>query len=250
MPVSILNRQMFTTRLFDSGALGVLASVIHQFAEPGLYHAVIRRGEEGERTVSFQVSASSANPQLDIDLAAPTPDRARRERDCHCAPGETSAAGATGRGSVPTVSPKGYVLFYVSHGNGGYSVRVGREGGKDVVFDSTTLAKGDLFALSLLAPTRYSMQNRLGRARGSIQVALSEEAARNLAALETTTVEVGRDAFRPAEIEVVSGQGIVFTVADEARIVIEQAEEPPPGGERKRRHHVVLRPPEPRPRKR
>jgi hypothetical protein len=40
---ALVNRHLFTTRVFDSGALSVLASVIHQFSEPGLYSSR-RRG--------------------------------------------------------------------------------------------------------------------------------------------------------------------------------------------------------------
>jgi hypothetical protein len=66
-----VNRQLFSERTFDSGALGVLCSVIHQFAESGVYQAVIKVAGKTERTVWFEVTESASEMQLDIDLAPP-----------------------------------------------------------------------------------------------------------------------------------------------------------------------------------
>lgn len=223
MPV-VLNRQMFTTRVFDSGALGVLGSVIHQFREPGLYEIVIAQKDAAVASFWFEVSASSSNLQLDVDLATvprPSGQQSTSHGDCGCGGVKTPP----GR-EVPTVSSKGYVLFYVSQGDGGYSVRVGRQGGEKAVFDSTALGEGDLFAVSLLAPTRYTMVNRTGSAKGTIIVSTSAVVARNLAAMSAPHVETKRDGFSPDNLKVVSGQGIVFRILEPSRVVIEQVEEP------------------------
>jgi len=242
---AVLNREVFSTRLFDSGALGVLASVIHQFAEPAIYGVVVRRGDIVVHTLSFEVSAASQNLQLDIDLATSIRDRAGREESCTCAPAGTEKHGVMPREMRPTVSPKGYVLFYVSRGEGGLSVQVGTNRSNQPVFDSTTLGKGDLFALSLLAPTKYSMENRLGRARGMIEVSMPEAAFQSLADLEPIAVEATRDAFAPPDVKASSGQGIVFRVVDAARIVIEQTQDPPDDEPRRRRRIVVPKRPAP-----
>jgi hypothetical protein len=223
MPV-ILNRQMFTTRVFDSGALGVLGSVIHQFSEPGLYEAVIRQKDATVTSFWFEVSDSSSNMQLDVDLATvarPSGPKGTSDDDCGC--GGKSAPPAR---AVPTVSPKGYVLFYVSQGDGGYSVRVGRHGSEKPVFDSTTLGASDLFAVTLLAPTRYAMANRTGSAKGTIVVSTSQTTAKNLAAMSAPQVETTRSAFSPDNLKVVSGQGLVFRILEPSRVVIEQIEDP------------------------
>jgi hypothetical protein len=235
---AILNRHMFTTRVFDSGALGVLGSVIHQFREPGRYEVVIRQKDSVVRSFRFEASESSSNMQLDIDLASVIRAATGAKEDCGC----DGAKGATGPGVLPTVSPKGYVLFYVSQGDGGYAVSVGREGGEKPVFDSTALGEGDIFAVTLLAPTRYAMTNRTGGAKGTIVVSSSSDTAKSLAAMSASYVETRREAFAPNTVKVVSGQGIVFRILETSRVVIEQQEEPESearaGGKGKRRFYA------------
>jgi hypothetical protein len=237
---AILNRQMFTARTFDSGAIGVLASLVHQFPSPGRYEAVIRRGDKPIRSVSFEVSDASPNMQLDIDLAPPEQPRGSGDDDCAC-------KGSHASGTSPrTVSPKGYVLFHVSRGDGGYSVLVVQQGSDKPAFDSTRLGAGDLFALSLLAPTRYKMTNRIGKATGTIVVRMAPEVLRKLATAEAIYVETSQDEFSPADVQAGSAQGIVFRVRDAARIVIEQVEEPPDDKKpRSPRRIVMLRAPAP-----
>jgi hypothetical protein len=235
-----VNRQMFTTRLFDSGSLGVLGTVIHQFAEAGRHEVVIRRGDVVAGTFAFTVDESSPNLQLDIDLA--TVGRAATAAtaghgDCACQ--DTPHAAASG--ALPAVSPKGYVLFYVSQGDGGFSVVVGRDGSERAVFDSTALGAGDLFAIALLAPTEFVMRNTSGQATGRITVSAAGLSGARLAAMDAVYVETSRYAFAPDRLEVSSGQGVVFRVTDAARIVIEQTGDPG-GPEPARRHRVVARP--------
>ena len=239
---AILNRQMFSARTFDSGALGVLASVVHQFPDPGRYEAVIRHGHKAIRSVPFEVSESSSNMQLDIDLALPAQPRAGGEADCECKGTHAASGGST----LPSVSPKGYVLFHVSHGDGGYAVLVGRQGTEVPAFDSTALNTGDLFVVSLLAPTRYTMTNRRGKASGTIVVRMAHDHLRKLASSEAIYVESSHETFSPADVQAASAQGIVFRVRDSARIVIEQVDDPPEKKMPRRRRFVVLRQPQPK----
>ncbi|NTV47202.1 MAG: hypothetical protein HGB11_11925, partial [Chlorobiales bacterium] len=154
---TLINRQLFTQKTFDSGALGPMTSVIHQFARPGRYLASIRKQGSPVGTFSFFVDEKSETMQLDIDLATVTSRKAgAKADDCDC----HSQA-------LPVVSPKGYVIFFASGGSG-YSVQAGNEESKEAEFDSEKLKEGDLFALTLLEPTRYSMVNQLADAKGEI----------------------------------------------------------------------------------
>lgn len=207
-----INRLLFTTTAFDSGSLGMLTSVIHQFSAPGLYQAVIQHNGHPAGERSFEVVDDGGEMQLNIDLAggrlaAPHAD------DCHC---------KSPKDTAPRVSSKGFVLFYVSQGQG-YSVTVGPRGEKaKAEFNSQSLGAGDLFALSLLEPTKYSMTNRKGGAKGEIVVAAPKAQKKALGILDAQYVEVTEKGFDPKKIEVTSTQGIVFRMQTAARIVVER----------------------------
>lgn len=204
-----LNRQLLNTTSFDSGALGMLAMVVHQFSTPTRYHAAVMRGGHTVAEVPFTVDEKSEAMQFDIDLAQAEADAGGKPHDCRCHDEMQPAA---------VVSPKGYVLFHASSGTG-YSVVVSNESDK-TRFDSTQLGKGDLFALSLLEPAVYSLANTVTGAAGEIEVTFTAEAARRIHELETRYVNVTAKTFDPRRIEVSSTQGLVFRVDAPARIVI------------------------------
>ncbi|MEJ7604898.1 MAG: hypothetical protein WKF37_01180 [Bryobacteraceae bacterium] len=135
--------------------------------------------------------------QLNIDLGATKPRRPHGG-DCEC---------KQAHGDMPVVSPKGYVLFHASAGDG-LSVTVAGEDQK-VVFDSSRLQEGDLFATTLLEPGVYRMENRMGGAKGEIIVTLTPEDAKRIKSLEAQYVDVA-GGFNPAKVELVSSQGLVF----------------------------------------
>src|SRR5262245_4911524 len=228
----LINRQLFLTRVFDSGALTVLSSVIHQFAEPGLYYVTIRRGDAVLGTTRFEVVTESAPTQHNIDLSTAGPASARSPflrsargsaaKDCNCEHHGAAAIPQSGAAATPTVSSKGYVQFFVSQGEGGLSASVARADGDKVLFDTTALGPGDLFALALLAPASFSMANKLGNATGTITVAFSSEVARRLKTTAAVFVETSKSAFSPNNVQLSSGQGLVFRVTDAARIVVTQ----------------------------
>lgn len=207
-----VNRLLFTTTVFDSGSLGMLTSVIHQFSTPGVYQAVIQHSGQSAGVRSFEVVGEGGEMQLNIDLAAGRL-AAPHAGDCHC---------KSPKGSTPRVSAKGYVLFYVSQGQG-YSVVAGPQGEKSKAeFNSQSLGAGDLFALSLLEPTKYSMVNRKGGAKGEIVVSAPEPQKKALGTLDAQYVEVTESGFNPKKLSVASTQGIVFRIQTGARIVIER----------------------------
>lgn len=210
-----VNLAVFAARSFDSGSLTQMLSVVHQFERPGRYVAVVRRNGVAVGQTEFEVSDQSDELQLDIDLA-----RVRsvtgRSGDCRCEE-------EPGTIDIPVVSSKGYVLFTVLSGYGGFSVLVGERGAQGKpAFDSESLEKGDLFALTLLEPARYSLANRHGSARGEIEVSFKPEDAKRIRALDVVHVGASKDRFDPAQIAVTSTQGLVFRINDVARIVIER----------------------------
>lgn len=219
-----INRELFTQKTFDSGALGVMTSVIHQFSRPGRYQASVQKNDEQTASFTFRVDEAAENTQLNIDLAGFTRRQRNDKDDCCCHDDEELV-----------VSSKGYVVFYVSTGSG-YSVKAGELESEKVEFDSQTLQTGDLFALSLLEPTKYSLTNLNNRASGEINVYFSEDIAKKLKNLETFYVEASAEGFNPPQLQLAATQGLVFRVADGAasRIVIEKRDSADAGDEQPR----------------
>lgn len=213
------NLALLNTTRFDSGALGMLAMVIHQFGEPGRYRGSALRAGSSVGDLDIMVDEKSDVMQLDIDLATiakqPRPD-AQNVKDCHCHPENASPP--------RVVSPKGYVLFHASSGNG-FSVNLSHDSGKSK-FDSTELNKGDLFACSLLEPALYQGLNARTKAQLEIAVMfpadLKEGIRARLNAAESMNINVQDGAFQPAKLNVISTQGVVFQISEAARIVIEK----------------------------
>jgi hypothetical protein len=206
------NVQLLNTTTFDSGALGMTAMVLHQFRPAGRYRAVVSEKGRASAEIDFEVDEKSEVMQLDIDLGASVRYSRERSDDCGC---------KVATQSTRVVSPDGYVLFHASSG-GGYSVIVSDWGGKPA-FDSAKLGPGDLFAVSLLEPARYSMANTLGSASGEIAVSLKPEMAKRIRDLETSYIEASEGKFGPERIDLTASQGLVFRINGTARILIEKS---------------------------
>ncbi|MDE1996841.1 MAG: hypothetical protein KGI75_30360 [Rhizobiaceae bacterium] len=212
--LATLNRQLFEATTFDSGALGLTTSVIHQFTAAGVYSASIRRDGKPMGTATFEVRDDATAMQLNIDLATTTLGTSAAD-GCRC---------ETHDGIAQPVSTKGYVVFHATSGTG-WSVHIGE--GKEVSFDSQRLQKGDIFALTLIEPTRYKVENRLGSAKGSVEVSFTQADAKRLHELNPVTVTVGK-AFDPDHVKLISTQGLIFRIETEARIVISRQEKRKP----------------------
>jgi hypothetical protein len=214
-----LDPHVYTQIGLDSGALTMLGAVVHSFGEAGEYRGTARRGDLPEATFQVSVDPGCAIAQVDIDLAALVD-----EDDC-C---EDDARRFT-------VHPKGFAVFRVSKGSGGYSVNVRRadEDRSVKAYDSRRLEQGDIFAAVLLRPGRYSIQNELSKARGEVTAAyptVGKTAYRPPAALN---VECG-DTIKPSAIRLKPAQGLNIHATGPARIKIALVE-PDDGPESRRR---------------
>jgi len=200
----LVDRHLFTQIGLDSAALTMLGVLVHRFEEPGQYRGTARRGDLPEATFQVSVDPSCAVAQVTIDLATLA--------------GEDDACGDARRF---TVHPKGYAVFRVSEGNGGYWVNVRRadEDPNVKAYDSRRLEQGDIFSAVLLRPGRYSIENALSKARGEVTVAyptMGKTAYRPPAPLEA---ECG-DTIKPKAIRLKPVQGLNIHVTASARIRI------------------------------
>ena len=203
-----IRHDLFTQKTIDSASLGALASTIHQFGKPGFYSGQARQGETVAASFAFTVDEQSEVRQLSIDLSALTPGRS--SSCCNCdEPGDR------------IVSPRGYVLFYASRGHD-YSVLVGERDHGKAEFDSSRLARGDLFAVSLLEPTIYTVSDLISGGKADVTVKRDPACAKNIKSVKPVYVEVKQGSMEPAKIELASGQGLVFRIETDSRIVIKK----------------------------
>ena len=212
----------------DSGALTMLGAVVHRFEEPGEYRGTVRGGGAIERTFYLSVDKESAVAAADIDLAKLAGSLPRKaEKDAGC---------CTDEGEVRfSVNPRGYVLFRVSGGQGGYSVNLRRAdpNEKTPVFNSTALDGGASFSARVLRPGTYAVTNARGKApRATLTVAYPPKAFSGYRPPEALKVEVTERGFAPDKIQLMPAQGLIFDCRAPARIgiTLEKADDGPGKG--------------------
>ncbi len=222
-----IDPNLFTQTTLDSGALTMLGSIVHQFGEPGEYRGTVRRGDEIERVFYLSVDKESSVAAADIDLARlagalPQEDGGKCKDD-------------DAREARFSVNPRGYALFRVSGGSGGYSVnlRKAQRDDKTPVFNSTVLAEGARFAARILRPGTYAVVNGEGKGKAKLTVSYPPKAFSNYRPPDPQQVKVTRKGFEPDRIELKPAQGLVFECEEPARIVIELVE-PDDGPKRKK----------------
>ncbi len=224
-----LDRNFFTQVGLDSGSLTMLGVIVHSIGEPGEYRGVVLSGEQTAASFYVSVERECAVAQVNIDLAglagsAPAGAAETEGGDSDCGCGQETGGDAAGH---YTVHPKGYVVFRVSGGAGGYAVNVRKavEDPELQPYDSRRLQPGDIFSAILIRPGRYSIRNALSDAKGEVTVSYPGSEPRNAPYRPPApeTVELG-DTIEPARIALKPMQGLNFNVRSEARIVIDLEE--------------------------
>ena len=152
----------------DSGSLTMLGTIVHQLGEPGEYRGALHHGADVKAV--FYIAADSNSPvaQVTVDLggldqAQSGAASAAAEGTCGCEGGSKDNSG----GKRYTVNPRGYVLFHVQSGGGGYYVHLRRVDAAetDKGYDTRTLKNGDAFTGMILRPGTYSIVNTLTKAK-------------------------------------------------------------------------------------
>lgn len=207
-----INRQLLGQTFFDSSSLTMLGAVIHNFSDPGEYLGTVLKGKEFVKDFHLSVDEKCPAMQVDIDLAALDKDVSE---NCRCKAEKRFV-----------INPKGYAVFHVSFGAGGYSVRVGKpKGEKEAeLFDSARLETGDLLAVTLIRPGVYSVTNTLTKARGKITVAYPKKEYKAYRPLKPVNIECTEQAFKPESISIQAAQGQVYHFQTPSQIKIELLE--------------------------
>jgi hypothetical protein len=233
-----INRQLIEQTSLDSGALTMLAAIVHNFPEPGVYHGAATRGKETSATFQLTVDEKSTAMQVNIDLATlnePAPE------GCGCQKGEHDDT----RHFI--VNPRGQAVFYVSKGPGGYAVAVNRVNEKRVLFDSRQLTEGDLFAATLIRPGTYSVTNASTNARGEVNVAFLTPSKTAYRPPDPVTIEATQKGLvviysnkdsGALKLELQFGQGQLYRIRTPSRIQI-QLTKPNDGPQQKEPQSLV-----------
>jgi hypothetical protein len=226
----------------DSGALTMLGTVVHQFDEPGEYRGTVRHGDEVESVFYLNVDKECPVAAADIDLAKLAASKSDDDKE--------KCGGDELRGARFSVNPRGYAVFRVSGGPGGYSVNLRRaDPSEDTrVFNSTVLEDGARFAARVLRPGTYSITNREGPGKAELTVAYPPKAFSGYRPPEPYHVKVTREGFEPNRIALKPAQGLIFECHSPSRILIalDKPDNGPGGGKGKGQKGKVPKRPAPK----
>lgn len=206
------DRNLFTQIGLDSGSLTILGSVIHSFGEPGEYRGSVH-SDEGQAIFYVSVDKNSPVAQVDIDLAALMKPSDKSDECC----------GSGDSQNRFSVNPKGYAVFHVSGGAGGYYVQVRKaaENPEERIFDSRKLSDGDIFSGTIIRPGTYSVVDTRTKAQAEVVVSYPEIGKAPYRPPGPVRVQVTQEYFEPGRVELKPGQGLVFECKTESRIKIE-----------------------------
>ena len=206
---AFVNLHAFTEKGIDSGSLGMLGMVIHRFDEHGDYRLEVYQGENLKRTIRLKVNKEFKTLQLNIDLAE---SQKGPQENCHC---------KTHNSMDLEMAPQGHVVFYVSHGAGGYWVSASKVGEKPVnVFDSRELGDNDIFVANIIRPGTYSLSNALSNAKSKIVVAYPQAGKVRYTPPKALSIEFGQT-FKQDVINLEPAQGQIYRIKYKSRIKIE-----------------------------
>ena len=164
---SITDLPVFTQTSFDSGALSGLGAVVHRLAQPGEHRVTVLQGEKPIQTFPLRVLAMPAQPPAAPPSASvPHPLPTAGPVEVHVDLGRVLGAPGQVAPLLPedlAVVVQGYAVFHAPPGSSGLAVQLHAPQAETGApsFDSRQLQNGDIFAVTLLRPGRYSLTNAL-----------------------------------------------------------------------------------------
>jgi hypothetical protein len=227
------DKHLFTQIGLDSGLLTMLGTIVHSFTQPGEYRCAVHEGEEVKAVFTISSDKASPNAHVSVDLASLASWRPPPQGD--------DGSYCKERGPEPgcrryVVNPRGYVLFHVSQGAGGYYVHARRTeaGQEDKGYDSRSLTEGDVFTAIVLRPGTYSLTNSLTGATGELVVTYPVRGQIRYPPPQPVRIACGPRTFEPDRPQIDPGQGVIFENRAHARIRIklEKADDGPPKEQR------------------
>jgi len=222
---AVINPHFLEQTRFDSAAPSGTAVVAHRFDDDGDYQLAVARGNTVVTTAQLSVVAGRRTA---TEEAAAEPATAGRRRDAISVDVSQLLAPAGTPSELPTVASAGWVSLTSTQPVPGHHMVVRRV--KDAkpqrgsVFDSRRLDEPSVFAVTLLQPGRYSLENAIGGTKAEIVVSYPTPGARPYRPPAPLQVEVTEDGFGSQRISLAPAQGIVFRFRTQSRIQIELVE--------------------------
>jgi len=204
---AIINREVFEVEEISSAKIGLLGVVIHPLNQIGAFSGEVTVGSKVVRRFQLVVKDEGTEQQLNVDLS----ERALNGKKL-----------VTKQGS--------YVVFHVTRGSQKYGVNlreVTKLGKLKRVFSSNTLRQGDLFAVTILQPGRYAVDETRSGAKANLDV-VSPKVGVPPHLIEPARIQVSNKGFLPKKIDLCSGQGHVYDIQAPAsiRIALKQKQIP------------------------
>jgi hypothetical protein len=234
-----LDPNLYTQIGLDSGSLTMLGSIVHQLGEPGQYRGAVHQGPDVKAVFFITADPKSPVAQVTVDLAAldrvQSSPPATGEGDCCCSDKKDSPTAKT-----YTVNPRGYVLFHVSGGSGGYYVHLRRADApeNDKGYETRVLKGGDVFTAMILRPGTYAVSNSVTKAAVEVVVKYPPPPGKTpYVPGPPVRIDCTANGFEPkGRIELGVGQGMAFTARVNSRIQIklEKPDDGPPRPDRGR----------------
>ena len=135
---TLLKSQLLNKNSFDSAQIGPLAYLVHKMSGQGDFTVTVSDG--GTLKMQFMINCAPGNADNSINVDVSNP--------------------ASVPGTVQLNSEHGYVLFY--HSSEFVNWKIGilkKSGAGEPEFDSHKPGEGDLMALNIIKPGKYSMKS-------------------------------------------------------------------------------------------
>ncbi len=205
-----LNSMFFTQTAFDSASPVGSAVVAHRFEQEGDYD--VHLGREKDPSDRVVLTVGPEVPDRSVGAAAVTIDTASAKADAVAVRRSRLTAG-------------GYASFSTRNARGLDTVIVARRHGAEAdEFDSRRLGPGDVYGLTPVRPGVYSVRNTFGDATGQIVVDYPVVGSRPYRPAEPVRVSCTRNGLVPNDIRIGPGQGIVFDIETDTRLIIDLVE--------------------------
>lgn len=220
----VINRGLLEQTSFTSTSPAGLACVVHPIAA------------EGEHELHVLDDADQTSETIPVMVTARLPDGSEPAASLAVDPGELRAAqlrrGPTVAVAHHIVRAGAHLMLNAPSARDARRVRLVRKSDGGVAFDSASLGAGDRFAVTLIRPGRYQLDNQLSGHRLTLTVAYpvrGKQPYRPPAPLEIECTQAG---FQAPVTTVKPAQGVVIVcrVPSRIQVALVQPDDGPHGG--------------------
>lgn len=211
-----INRTLLDQTIFSSTSPAGLACVIHTVAHEGEHELqLVGHAEEHAEAVPVTVASqqpTGAPPAGHLEVNPTALSAARRKRGVSEPPGHQ------------IIQPGAHLLITTPVPHDARRVRLVRKADGAVVFDSASLGAGDRFAVTLIRPGRYEVENQLGGSKLMLTVEYPVIGNQPYRPPPPMQIECTAAGFEAPATTIKPAQGLVFLCRVPARLHLELRE--------------------------